>query len=156
MRPVAQPGDVDSFAAHLDACARVLEHFESRLDQRPRYISLVVVVAEDREDAVVRRQATECLGGWLDVPPVAIGDVVPTNDDEVRCVRHQRRDGVSDELVRNSRAAVEISEKTYAKAAQRFGPPEYRERLLGDERVVPFVEVAVRSGAHRRTDSGGA
>ena len=51
---------------------------------------VVVVVAEDGEDAVRRREPGERLGGGLDEVAIAPGHVVAAEDDEVRPLGHQQ------------------------------------------------------------------
>ena len=55
--------------------------------ERRRHVAVVVVVAEDREDAVRRVQRRQQLGNGFNERPVAERHIVAAEDDEVRLLR---------------------------------------------------------------------
>ena len=88
--PVADAGEVERLAADREARARVTQHGEAFRGQRRRHVAIVVVIAEHREHAVRRRQRRERVGRRLHEPPVAPGDVVAAEHDEVGRFRHEQ------------------------------------------------------------------
>ena len=76
------------------------------------------MVAEHREHAERSGQAGERLGRGLDEPVIAVGHVIPADDDDVGVVGHDEIDRSGDHLVRDRRAAMEVGEEADAEARE--------------------------------------
>jgi hypothetical protein len=113
--------------------------------QRRRHVVIVVVVAEDAVHAVGRRERCEAFCRPLDVLPVAPGDIVAAEHDEVWSFVHQPRHRLRHVLVRNPEAAMDVGEEADSEAVEgrrKTGHGHVRSR---DQELVTLVQVAVRA-----------
>ena len=114
------------------------------LRQRRRHVPFVVVVAEDREDAVRRVQRRQQLRDGLDECPIAERDVVAAEDDQVGPLRHERSTAALTSSAGTMRAVMNVGHQPDPQAVERGRQPGDRKRGVGDADPMAFV-------ARRRT-----
>ena len=87
--------------------------------QRRRHLAIVVVVAENGEDAIRRSQRREELGNRPHEVSIAIGHVVAAEDNEIRIRRQRQLDGARDILRGDDAAVVNVGEERDAQTVER-------------------------------------
>ncbi len=110
-----------------------------------RHDPLVVVVAEDCEDAAGRGQWRERLHAATDVGAVGPARVVAEQHDEIGPLGHQQPRGIADERCRHERAVVKIRQDADADAVQRRRKVRKRHVRAGEGDVPRLVRDSVRA-----------
>ena len=133
--------------------SRVLEHLDVALRERGRHRAVVVVVAEDREDAVRRTKRRQRVGGRLDVVAIGPRDVIAAKHDDVGMLPHQGRHGVRHIVMGYPPAPVDVREEADSKSGERRRKIHDANGLASQRKRVTAVQKAVRADAGERPNT---
>src|SRR3990172_12180450 len=106
-RPEADSDEIERLAVDRHAGPRILQHLDAHPCELRGHVVIVVVVAENSEYPVPRLDARQAFGRWANELTVAPRHVIATEDDEIRPLVHERRDGLGDIVMRDPAASVD-------------------------------------------------
>ena len=122
--------------------------------QGGRHVTVVVVVAENGEDAMWRFQRRQELGNGLDERPIAERHIVAPENDEVWLLGERKLHGMRHVGGRNGLAVVDVGEKAYTDPVERGRQTGDGQRHLGDSDLMALVRHPVCGDARERADAG--
>src|SRR5687767_4651636 len=154
-RPEPDAGDIQWDALDVDARPRISQDGDAGKRQGRRHRLVIVVVAEDCEDAVWRVERRERFRGLPDPPsidPASPRHVVAAEHDDVGPLGHQQVDRRSSELRTDGVAAVKIRDKADAEAVEFWGQTTDANAGAGETDAMACVDVTVVGGADDSSD----
>ncbi len=137
--PEADAGEIDPIAANLEASTRVAQHLNVLSRERRRHVAIVVVVAEDRVDAVRRVQRRQQLRDGTDEGTIAECDVVAAEHDQIGRPGIYQLHRLDDVLARHQRAVMNVGEKADSNAVERRGQAPHGEGRFSHADAVALV-----------------
>ena len=134
--------------------ARVLEDLHAVLCECRWHLVVVIMITEDGEDTVRRRQRRQRIGGRAHILPVSPCHIVAAEDNQIRLFRHQLRHGVRDVVVGHPAAAMNIRQQADPQPDEGGGKARYTDRLPRHPQLMARVEKTVGTRSRGGADAG--